>query len=132
MRRFISILALLGLVATGLVAVSQAAQPPAKIRVLLITGDDVPVHPWRATTDSVRKTLEATGKFDVKVAEDPLILESQRARRPTTSSFSTFMPAACPTRPSRSNRISWTSSGAARASTYSTWRAPRSPSGTTR
>jgi type 1 glutamine amidotransferase len=57
----------------------QAADKPAKIRVLLITGDDVDVHPWRVTTAAVRETLGATGKFDVKVCEDPLILESQAA-----------------------------------------------------
>ncbi len=79
MRRFISILGLVGLLAISVVAVAQTAQQPAKVRVLLITGDDVPAHPWRATTDSIRKTLEATGKFDVKVSEDPLILESQTA-----------------------------------------------------
>jgi uncharacterized protein len=52
-----------------------------KIRVLLITGDDVGSHKWRETTDATRDVLVAAGKFDVKVSEEPLILESAAALR---------------------------------------------------
>jgi uncharacterized protein len=62
----------------GVQAWAAEAQP-AKIKVLLITGDDVGVHPWRETTEATRDVLTASGKFDVKVSEDPLILESATA-----------------------------------------------------
>jgi type 1 glutamine amidotransferase len=40
-----------------------------KIRVLILTGRNN--HDWRATTPYLRKTLELTGKFDVRVTEAP-------------------------------------------------------------
>jgi uncharacterized protein len=58
---------------------TAAEAKPAKIKVLLITGDDVGVHPWRETTPATRDVLVAAGKFDVKVSEEPLILESAAA-----------------------------------------------------
>ena len=70
---------LLGLALTAGAFTAPAAAPkPPKIKVLLITGDDVGVHKWRETTDATRDVL-AAGKFDVKVSEDPLILESATA-----------------------------------------------------
>lgn len=59
-------------------AAADAAAAP-KTRVLLITGDDVGPHPWREMSEATRSVLVASGKFDVKVAEDPLILESAAA-----------------------------------------------------
>ncbi len=56
-----------------------AAQQPAKIKALIITGDDVSVHPWREISETTREILVNSGKFDVKVCEDPLILESKTA-----------------------------------------------------
>jgi hypothetical protein len=56
-----------------------AAEKPAPIRALLITGDDVSAHPWREISETTREILVGSGKFDVKVCEDPLILESQTA-----------------------------------------------------
>ena len=50
--------------------------PAAKLRVLIVTGDDVPAHPWRETTPVMRETLETAGRFDVKVCEDASILAS--------------------------------------------------------
>ncbi|MBN1341405.1 MAG: ThuA domain-containing protein [Phycisphaerae bacterium] len=66
----------------GLLLPAQAAEQPAKeklIRVLLITGRDVPVHPWRETTPVLREHLEKTKKFEVVVSEEPLVLESSDA-----------------------------------------------------
>jgi len=57
----------------------EAARQPAKIKVLIITGDDVGVHPWREMSETTREILVNSGKFDVKVCEDPLILESKTA-----------------------------------------------------
>jgi hypothetical protein len=47
-----------------------------KARVLIVTGDDVPAHDWRATTPVTREILEADPRLEVFVAEDPAILES--------------------------------------------------------
>jgi len=47
------------------------AQPPAapkKIQTLIITGQNG--HNWRAVTPELRKMLEATGLFDVRVTEE--------------------------------------------------------------
>jgi len=61
-------------------ALSQAAESPAKIQVLLIAGDDVaPFHDWRENSEATREVLVATGRFGVRVCEDPLILESTTA-----------------------------------------------------
>jgi uncharacterized protein len=57
-----------------------AADKAAPIRVLMITGDDVaPAHNWREMSEATRKILIDTGRFDVKVCEDPGILESASA-----------------------------------------------------
>ena len=66
-------------VAAGFLAVGQtnAANPKNKLtRVLIITGRDVPAHPWRETTPILRQHLEQTKQFEVLVSEEPLVLES--------------------------------------------------------
>jgi hypothetical protein len=66
-------------VACGLAGVSTAADAPAKnkIQALLITGDDVaPFHQWREISEATREAIVASGRIEVKVCEDPLILES--------------------------------------------------------
>jgi hypothetical protein len=64
-------LAALGLaLASTACAHAPAAPPaPAKIRVLLIDGQNN--HDWRRTTASLRATLLATGRFDVTVSTTP-------------------------------------------------------------
>jgi len=54
------------------------AQNDDKIDVLIVTGHDVNVLPWRETTPFMRKVLEDTGRFDVTVCEDTSIFESSR------------------------------------------------------
>ena len=65
------------------------AQPPAevpdrfyfeegKIRVLILTGRNN--HDWRATTPVLRAALEATGRFDVRVTEEPAGLDEKTLR----------------------------------------------------
>jgi hypothetical protein len=49
----------------GAVAAQQA---PPKIQALIITGQNG--HDWRATTPLLRKHLEDTGKFEVRVVEE--------------------------------------------------------------
>lgn len=45
-----------------------SAQTPAKIQTLIITGQNG--HDWRATTPVLRKVLEDTGRFEVRVTEE--------------------------------------------------------------
>jgi len=79
MRRSVFFLALICIVALSFCTGADAARKPAQIRALLITGDDVSAHPWREMSETTREILVKSGKFDVKVCEDPLILESQTA-----------------------------------------------------
>jgi type 1 glutamine amidotransferase len=60
------------LLATTLLVPAAAA----KIKVLVITGDDVGPHPWREVSQATRQVLMDAGKFEVKVCEDPGVLES--------------------------------------------------------
>lgn len=46
-----------------------AAQPP-RIRTLLLTGGCIGSHDWRIVSPLLRKALEDTGRFDVRVTED--------------------------------------------------------------
>ena len=70
---------------------------PAKIKVLLITGDDVGSHPWRELSEATRDVLVAGGRFDVKVCEDPLILESAAALKNYDVIFLSYFNAKSPT-----------------------------------
>ena len=56
---------------------ASAAEAPGKIKVLLVTGDDVqPAHNWREVSQAIRETLVSSGKFDVRVCEDAGVLDS--------------------------------------------------------
>ncbi len=79
MRRSICVLVLVCIVVAGFGVAVDAARGPGKINVLLITGDDVGAHNWREMSGTTREILVASKKFDVKVCEDPLILESETA-----------------------------------------------------
>jgi type 1 glutamine amidotransferase len=79
MRHSLRILAVAALVAMVFCLGANAPQKPVQIKVLLITGDDVSAHPWREISETTREILVGSGKFDVKVCEDPLILESATA-----------------------------------------------------
>ena len=47
---------------------APAQAPPAKIQALIITGQNG--HDWRATTPVLRKLLEDSGRFEVRVTEE--------------------------------------------------------------
>jgi len=79
MWRAMGVLALMGIAATNSCLAADAAQQSAQIRALLISGDDVSAHAWREMSETTREILVASGRFDVRVCEDPLILESQTA-----------------------------------------------------
>jgi uncharacterized protein len=70
----ITLLALLA--ATTFTLSARAADAPRKIRVLLVTGDDVGVHPWPVVSKAIKETLAGTGRFEVRVCEDPGVLDS--------------------------------------------------------
>lgn len=56
----------------------SAAEPAKKLNVLLLTGDDVePAHNWAEVSQAIKQVLVASGKFEVKVCEDPGVLESK-------------------------------------------------------
>lgn len=80
MRPFLLLFALIALAGWFSCPNATAADAPQAIHVLLIAGDDVaPYHDWRDISESTRAVLVDSGRFDVKVCEDPLILESKAA-----------------------------------------------------
>ncbi|TKJ36454.1 MAG: hypothetical protein CEE38_11610 [Planctomycetes bacterium B3_Pla] len=79
MRRLVFALVLVCIVAPVFCVRAEGAEKPALIKALLITGADVGVHPWREMSETTREILVKTGRFDVKVCEDPHILESETA-----------------------------------------------------
>jgi len=79
MRRLVFVLVLMSVMVLSFCFAADAPRRPAQIRALLITGDDVSAHPWRDISETTREALVASGKFDVRVCEDPLILESETA-----------------------------------------------------
>jgi type 1 glutamine amidotransferase len=79
MRRLLAGAVVLVMAAGTLCLGANPPQKPALVKVLLITGDDVDAHPWREISETTREILVTSGRFDVKVCEDPLILESQAA-----------------------------------------------------
>ena len=71
MRTFLS-----GLFGFSLALNAIAADAGGKVKVLLITGEDVSAHKWAETTAATREVLDAAGKFDVTVVETLAPLES--------------------------------------------------------
>jgi hypothetical protein len=62
--------------AVALTVASRAAETAKKIKVLLVTGDDVGAHPWPEVSQAIKGILTGAGRFDVRVCEDPGVLES--------------------------------------------------------
>jgi uncharacterized protein len=55
----------------------DAAETTNKIRVLLVTGDDVtPVHNWAEVSQAIKDTLISAGRFEVRLCEDAGVLDS--------------------------------------------------------
>jgi uncharacterized protein len=51
--------------------IPPAGKPSAdKLQILIITGRHTYEHDWRGTTNALRKMLEDTGRFDVRVTEE--------------------------------------------------------------
>ncbi len=74
------------LLAASLCAAAQTPAPvpdrfyfdEGKIRVLILTGRNN--HDWRATTPLLRRALEAAGRFDVRVTEEPAGIDEKTLR----------------------------------------------------
>ena len=56
------------LLGVGGVAPGQA--PKAKLQVLIVTGQNTAIHDWHGTTPVLRKLLEESGRFEVRVTEE--------------------------------------------------------------
>ncbi|MBI1940214.1 MAG: ThuA domain-containing protein [Acidobacteria bacterium] len=54
---------------TAVVKDADAADPPEKIRALILTGRDS--HDWHSSTQLLRRVLLRCGRFDVRVIEEP-------------------------------------------------------------
>jgi uncharacterized protein len=85
MKRVMALFVLTACLAAYLPEIGLAApgakQPP-KIQALLIGGDDVAAHNAREMCDTTRDVLVKSGRFDVRVCEDPMILDSAAALKP--------------------------------------------------
>jgi len=78
-RLFMGVL-LVAMVGLSFCWAAERAPKATPIEVLLIAGDDVaPYHDWREISEKTREVLAMSDRFDVKVCEDPLILESEAA-----------------------------------------------------
>lgn len=65
------------LAALALQPSSDAAEAANKIRVLLVTGDDVtPAHNWAEVSQAIKEALASAGRFEVRVCEDAGVLDS--------------------------------------------------------
>lgn len=79
------------------IAPSPAADAPPKLKVLIVTGDDVGAHPWHEVSQAIREALLETNRFEVKVSEDPGILESANSLKAYDAVFLHFYNAKLPT-----------------------------------
>jgi len=72
----ISVTALALLAVAAFTFLGRAAEAPRKLKVLLVTGDDVSVHPWAEVSQAIKGILVACGRFEVRVCEDAGVLDS--------------------------------------------------------
>lgn len=83
-------------------AFTNAAFAKSKIRVLLLSGDDVSAHNWQQMADATKQVLLASGKFEVTTAEQLTALESDTLTK-ASSSPATIARGPCPTRAKRTS-----------------------------
>jgi type 1 glutamine amidotransferase len=60
----------LGLLLVGAGSLAPAQAPAPKLQALILTGQNTASHDWRLTTPVLRKLLEETGRFEVRVDEE--------------------------------------------------------------
>ena len=62
----------LAIIAVLMIPALHAEQPAARVKTLILTGaSDTQYHDWRVSTPFLRSLLEGTGRFEVKVEEQP-------------------------------------------------------------
>ncbi len=59
---------------SALVADQEAPGGEKRIRVLIVTGTDIPAHPWREKSQALKQVLEEDTRFVVSITEDPEFL----------------------------------------------------------
>jgi type 1 glutamine amidotransferase len=98
-RRNILRASLTALIGLSLISIAPcpAADAPPKLKVLLVTGDDVGAHPWHEVSQAIREALLATNRFEVRVSEDPGIFESASSLKAYDVVFLHFYNAKLPT-----------------------------------
>jgi uncharacterized protein len=76
----LSLAGLLVLASAAAPSTARAADQAHKIKVLLVTGDDVtPPHDWPEVSQALKEILAASGRFEVRVCEDAGVLDSGAA-----------------------------------------------------
>ena len=93
----ISITVLALLAATASTFLARGGEAPKKIKVLLVTGDDVSVHPWPVVSQAIKEMLVSTGRFEVRVCEDAGVLDSAASLARYDLVFFDFYNATTPT-----------------------------------
>lgn len=58
-------------------AAAPAGAKPAPAKILLVTGNDYPGHPWKETAPALRDLLQKDARLQVRVVEDPHVLDSR-------------------------------------------------------
>ncbi len=66
--------------ATPAAALPDLTPPSGGTKVLLVTGDDYPGHPWRETAPVLKAVLEKDPRLKVRVVEDPNALASPQLK----------------------------------------------------
>ncbi len=62
----------------------HAQAPAGRVRALILTGEsDTQYHDWRVSTPFLRNLLERTGRFEVKVEEQPAGITADTLGRST-------------------------------------------------
>lgn len=70
---------LLSLAVLSSASAAQAAQAPAKAKILIVTGDDVASHDWLSCASVTRDILKDSGRFDVDVVGGAEALANEAA-----------------------------------------------------
>jgi type 1 glutamine amidotransferase len=69
-----SIALLASLLAASITPAPGGTDHSAAVRVLLVTGVDIPAHNWKATAPALKRILEQDGRSLVRIVEDPDVL----------------------------------------------------------
>jgi len=100
------------LLITLLTTLTLQAQTSPRIKVLLISGDDVSAHNWKEMAESTRQLLVNSGEFEVTVSEELNALESDTLAKDYDVIFMTrYNTKAAISDKAKSNLLSFVKSG---------------------